>query len=74
MLLKFCQKVLQSISDSYSKFGTAAQRRTGVITWRKKWGRPPLPASRGLVNVDFLDILIDRYVPESSNEQWRKQR
>ena len=42
--------MVQSICDSYPKFGAAAQRQTGVITGRKKWGRltPPPPANRGL--------------------------
>ena len=39
IFLKFCQKMVHSIFDSFPKFGAAAQRQTGVITRRKKWGR-----------------------------------
>ena len=49
VFLKFCQKMVHLICDSYPKFGAAAPRQTGVITRRKKWGRlTPPPANAGL--------------------------
>ena len=42
--------MVNSICDSYPKFGAAAPRQTGVITRRKKWGafNAPPPANAGL--------------------------
>ena len=71
IFLKFCQKMVHSICDSYSKFGATAPRQTGVITRRKKWGRLTPPSkSRNMTSLTFDDSVVPWPNFKSSCAKW----